>query len=128
MTIPRATVLLILADSRTLARAALYWNRCLTVNDSFAVLEAFPAQYRPPLRRPERNRSFFPALRAVSPCLRLGVRASLYPTMQRGCAEHRHSFSLAVLASLRFVLELLVVEKQLFTRREHKVRATIDTF
>jgi hypothetical protein len=37
-----------------------------------------------------------------------------------------HSLALAVLAAFGFVLELLVVEKQLFTGCEHEIRATID--
>jgi hypothetical protein len=41
-------------------------------------------------------------------------------------SHHCYSFALAVLAAFRFVLELLVVEKQLFARCEHEIRATID--
>jgi cell division protein ZapA (FtsZ GTPase activity inhibitor) len=44
----------------------------------------------------------------------------------RRSSKHCHSLALAVLAALRFVLELLVVEEKLFTRREHEIRATID--
>jgi hypothetical protein len=36
------------------------------------------------------------------------------------------SLALAVLAAFGFVLELLVVEEQLFPGREHEIRATID--
>jgi hypothetical protein len=42
------------------------------------------------------------------------------------CAKHRYSLAFAVLATLWLVLELLVVEEKLFTRREHEIRATID--
>jgi hypothetical protein len=45
--------------------------------------------------------------------------------LRRG-SKHGHSFALAVLAAFGFVPELLVVEKQLFTRCEHEIRATID--
>jgi hypothetical protein len=45
--------------------------------------------------------------------------------VRRG-ANHGHSLALAVLAAFGFVLELFVVEKQLFTRCEHEIRATID--
>jgi hypothetical protein len=44
----------------------------------------------------------------------------------RSSSKHCHSLALAVLAAFGFVLELLVVEEQLFTRREHEIRATID--
>jgi hypothetical protein len=37
-----------------------------------------------------------------------------------------YSLAFAVLAAFGFVLELLVVEKQLFTGCEHEIRATID--
>src|SRR5713101_1332738 len=47
----------------------------------------------------------------------------------RGCvrrsSKHCHPLALAVLASFGFVLELLVVEEQLFARCEHEFRATI---
>jgi len=36
------------------------------------------------------------------------------------------AFSLALFAMLGIVLKLFVVEKQLFARREHEIRATID--
>jgi hypothetical protein len=39
---------------------------------------------------------------------------------------HCHALPFAVFATFGFVLELFVVEEQLFTRREHKFRATID--
>jgi hypothetical protein len=45
--------------------------------------------------------------------------------VRRG-SKHCYSLALAVLAAFGFVLELLVMEKQLFTRREHEIRATID--
>src|ERR1019366_500491 len=41
-------------------------------------------------------------------------------------SNHCHSLALAVLAAFGFVREPLVVEKQLFTRCEHEIRATID--
>jgi hypothetical protein len=44
----------------------------------------------------------------------------------RGSSKDCHSLALAVLAAFGFVLELLVVEEQLFTRCEHEIRATID--
>ncbi len=44
----------------------------------------------------------------------------------RRSSHHRHSLAFAVLATFGFVLELLIVEEQLFTRCEHEFRATID--
>jgi len=90
------------------------------------MLEALPAQHRPSLRGPERNRSLFPALRAVSPGFRLRIGITAGWPMRRRRPQHRHSFTLAVFTALRFVLKLFVVEKQLFTRCEHKIRPTID--
>ena len=91
------------------------------------LLKAFAAQHRPSLRRPEGYRSLFPALRTVRPGLRLRVRMRTRRSARRS-SKDGHSLALAVLAAFGFVLELLVVEKQLFTRCEHKIRATIDTF
>jgi hypothetical protein len=91
------------------------------------VLKALAAQYRTTLRRPERNRSFFSALGAVCASLGLSVGVRALRSMRRRGSQNRHSFALTVLAAFRFVLKLLVVEKQLFTRREHEIRATIDT-
>src|SRR5208282_5964692 len=89
------------------------------------LLKTLAAQHRPSLRRPERHRGFFPALRAVRPGLRLCVRMPARRRVRRG-PQHRHSLALAVLAAFGFVLELLVVEEQLFARCEHEIRATID--
>ena len=45
-----------------------------------------------------------------------------------GCRpENRDPFRLASLAAFRFVLELFVMEKQLFSGRKDEVRATIHT-
>jgi len=44
----------------------------------------------------------------------------------RSGSQHGHALALASLAAFGFVLELLVVEEKLFTRREHEIRATID--
>jgi hypothetical protein len=88
------------------------------------VLKALPAQHRPSLRRPERYRSFFPALRTVRPGLGLRVRMPARRPVRRS-PNHCHSFALAILAAFGFILELLVVEEKLFTRCEHEVRATI---
>ena len=44
----------------------------------------------------------------------------------RRSSHDRHSLAFAVLAAFGFVLELFIVEEQLFTRCEHEFRATID--
>ena len=90
------------------------------------MLKALPAQHRPSLRRPERYRSFFPALRTVRPGLSLRVRMPARRPVRRS-PNHCHSFALAILAAFGFVLELLVVEEKLFACCEHEIRATIDT-
>jgi len=41
--------------------------------------------------------------------------------------QDRHPLALAILATLRLVPELLVVEKQLFTRGKDEIRTAIDT-
>jgi hypothetical protein len=84
-----------------------------------SLLKAFPAQYRPTLGRTEWDRRLFAALRATGPGFRFGVMLALAGT------HHRYPFTFAVFAAFGFVLELLVVKKQLFARREHEVRATI---
>src|SRR5271157_1980003 len=88
------------------------------------MLKTLAAQHRSSLRRPERHRGLFPALRAVCPGLRLRVRMPARRSVRRS-SKLCHSLALAVLAAFGFVLELLVVEKQLLTRCEHEIRATI---
>jgi hypothetical protein len=45
---------------------------------------------------------------------------------RRRRAKNCYSLAFAVLTTLWFILELLIVKEQLFTRREHEIRATID--
>jgi hypothetical protein len=45
---------------------------------------------------------------------------------RRYCAEHGDSFGLAGFATLRFVLELLVVEEELLSGGENKVTSTVS--
>lgn len=78
-------------------------------------LEAFPAEDRPSLRWLEGHRGFAVALRAVGRRFdpaRPGGRSSL-------------TLSFASFATLRLILESLVVEEMLFTCREYKVGAAI---
>ena len=84
------------------------------------LLKALAAQYRPPLCGTERNSGFFPALRAIRPRLDLSVALSL------GGAENRDPLSLAGLTTLGLILELLIVEKQLFAGGKDEIRTAID--
>jgi hypothetical protein len=79
-------------------------------------LEAFPAEYRPPLSGAERHSGFPSALRTVGGCLYLRVttRATFL------------TLPLTRLAALGFVPEILVSEKLLFSRSEYEIRAAID--
>ena len=86
------------------------------------LLKAFAAQHRPPLRGTERNSRFFPTLRAIRARLDLRVALSL-----RG-SQNSYPLTFAGLATLGFVLELLVVEKQLFTGGKDEIRTAIDAF
>ena len=79
-------------------------------------LETMAAQNRPALGRQKWDGGFGAALRTG--------RAGLGPRA-RGS---RNPLRLARLATLGIVPELLLVEEQLLSRREHEVAATIDTF
>jgi len=85
------------------------------------LLEAFPAKHRPPLRGPEGNGGFLPALRAIGLRFRAGLHgvpaasATLCP------------FCLASFTSLWFVLESLVGKKHLLAGSEHELRTTFGT-
>ena len=85
-----------------------------------ALLEAFPAKHRPPLRWPERNGGFLSALRAVRLCFRPHRRG-----VPPGSAFR--ALGLARFTTLRFVLKALVGEKHLLAGREHKLRTTFCT-
>jgi hypothetical protein len=45
---------------------------------------------------------------------------------RRRSAQHGYAFRLASLATLGFILELLVVEKQLFASGKYEVGAAVD--
>jgi hypothetical protein len=85
-----------------------------------SLLKAFAAQHRPPLRGTERDRGLFPALGAIRPRFSLRVRMPVCSSTQHG-----DPLALAALATFRFVLELFVVEKQLFASCKHELRTTI---
>jgi hypothetical protein len=82
----------------------------------FPAQETFPAIYRAPLRWFEWNRCLAPTLRARSHCFCFGKAPSALP------------LRFARLAALGFILEILVVEEMLFSRREHKVSTAIYAF
>ena len=82
-------------------------------------LEAFPAEHRAPLRRPEGNRCFFAALRAGG----LGFRSHLGSSSSASSAFG--TLRLACLASLGFVLESFVGEEHLFAGRKNELSATL---
>jgi hypothetical protein len=82
----------------------------------FSGLEAFPAEYRPPLSGAEGYGGFPSALRTVGGRLHLGVTS--------GATFLALPF--AAFAALGLVPEILVGEKLLFARGEYEIRAAID--
>jgi hypothetical protein len=86
-----------------------------------ALLKTFAAQYRSSLGGTERNGRLFPALRAV--CPRFGFRERVPVRSHAGTGR---PFAFAVLAAFGFVLELLVVEEQLFSGCKHEIRSAVD--
>ena len=83
-------------------------------NDLWLLLETGSAENRSALRRLEGNRGFSAAFRAG------GSRFRTDPAAAR-------ALCLALLAMLGVVLELFVVEKQLFAGGEHELRSAIVT-
>jgi hypothetical protein len=83
----------------------------------FTRQEAFAAKDRTALGGFERYRGFPPALRAG------GHGLALLETTARTL-----TFGFAVLTTLGFVLEILIVEKVLFTCGENEIRSAIYTF
>ena len=86
------------------------------------LLEAIPAQHRTSLRRTERHRGFFAALRTNGSGL--GPRRTMMPAARR--SQGRNSLRFAALAPLGLVPELLIVEKHLFPGGKNKVRPAVD--
>src|SRR5437763_4222242 len=86
----------------------------------FPGLEAFLAEHRAPLRWPEGHRGFLAAIGAR----RHGLDAL---SSGAGSAARRPGGTLGFtsLAAFGFVLEVLVGEELLFTRRPHELRATV---
>jgi hypothetical protein len=67
----------------------------------------------------------FSASRAGGLGLNLGVAVSL--SGRRWSAEDRNALGLASLATLGFILELLVVKEKLFPGSEDEITPTVDT-
>jgi hypothetical protein len=90
-----------------------------------ALLKAFPAKYRAPLRRPERYGRLLAALRTI----RLGFRAHLQSATVgvATAAAALGASCFATLTSLWFVLEAFVGEKHLFAGGKYKLGAALRT-
>jgi hypothetical protein len=67
----------------------------------------------------------FSASRAGGLSFDLGVTVIL--SGRRSRAEHGNPFGFASLATLGFILELLIVEEKLFPGGENKITVTVDT-
>ncbi|HTL27690.1 MAG TPA: hypothetical protein VL282_00650 [Tepidisphaeraceae bacterium] len=86
----------------------------------FAGLKAFFAEHRAPLGWLERHRRFLAAVRTRCD------RFNPFPGTATGAAGRpRSAFGLAGFAALWFVLEILVGEELLFSRRPDELRATV---
>ncbi len=73
---------------------------------------------------PEGDGGLLAALRAD--CTGFYASVVLSIAARRWCGEHGHAPRLAGLATLGFVLELLIIKKQLFPSGEHKVGTAVD--
>jgi len=89
-------------------------------------LEALPAEHRTALCRAEWDGGLLTASRARS--LRFDLGVTIILSGRGGCTEDGDPFALAGLATLGFVLELLVVKEKLFPGREDEFSPTVDTF
>src|SRR5260370_18179995 len=87
-----------------------------------ALLEASPAEQRPPLCGTKGDRGFLPALRAIGLCFRAhwgGMTAA---------TTALRTFGLATFTTLGFVLKALVREKHLFAGGKNKFSTPLQTF
>jgi hypothetical protein len=86
-----------------------------------ALLEALPTKDWPALGGLEGDGGLLPAPGTVGPGLYFGV-------VSRRCSSHGGGpLGFAGFATFRFVLELLVVEEQLFSRCKNEVGAAVNT-
>jgi hypothetical protein len=86
-----------------------------------ALLETFPAEDRAPLRGPEGNCRFLPALRTV--CFRFRSHRSRMPAATPAFG----SLCFAGFTSFGLVFEAFVGEKHLFAAGEHELRTALRT-
>ena len=82
-------------------------------------LEALPTKHRTTLCRLKRNGCFLAALGTRGTCFHLRIRPG------SGNAQSCCPLPFAGFATLRFVLELLIVEEKLFTGREYEIRPAV---
>src|SRR3954454_14986654 len=107
-------------DQVKVDRAGLTSLRLASGAREFAGLKAFFAEHRAPLCWLERHRRFLAAVRTC------GDRFNPFAgTATRAAGRPRSAFGLARFAALRFVLEILVGEELLFSRRPDELRATV---
>ena len=85
-----------------------------------SLLEALPAEDRPALRGFEGNRRLLAAAGAIGSGLHSGV------VSRRRAPQGRGAFRLAGFATFGLVLELLVMEEQLFSGGKDKLGAAVD--
>jgi hypothetical protein len=85
------------------------------------LLKTLTTEHGTPLCRAKRHCRLLAAVGAGSASLSFDMVLAV-----RRRAQDRHSLALAALAPLGFVLELLVVEEQLFTSCEDKIRSTVN--
>ena len=84
------------------------------------LLEAFAAENWTSLRRLKGHGSFFAAVRAGR------ARLNLLISVCRSSTYCRCPLGFAGFTALGLVLELLIVEEELFASREEKLRAAVD--
>jgi hypothetical protein len=88
-------------------------------------LEALAAEDGTALCRTERNGCLLSASRARGLGLDFGVTIAL--ALRRSRPEYGYPLVLANLATLRFVLELLIMKEKLFPGSENEVISTVNT-
>ena len=88
----------------------------------FSLLKALPAKHWASLRRLERYSGFTLASGTDG----LGFNSLVVAAILRQ-SQSLGPFALAVFATFRFVLELLIVEEKLFTSGENEVGAAVHT-
>jgi len=88
-------------------------------------LEAFAAEDGTALCRTEGNGCLFSASRARGLGLDFGVTITL--SLRRSRPEYGYPLVLAILATLGFVLELLIVKEKLFPGSENEVTSAVNT-